>query len=73
MLQRGQFILNVFERIRYALQYTGPEFQHDPQCLIKVAVGASTVNVLCIDIEMGIRTEYVYPLSSVGRCRIVEL
>lgn len=57
--------------LRRALRFTGPHFDirkaSNLGAACEVAIGQSTINVI-ID-----KTEYVYPLATVGRAKIVNL
>ncbi len=50
-----------------AAKYEGPHFVCPPGSFLEVAMGASTVNVV-----VDSNTEYVYPLHTVGRIKIVS-
>lgn len=52
-----------------ALAFKGPEFIPDDEVEIEACVGASTINVRCIDTNDTV--EYIYPLASVGRIKLI--
>lgn len=56
--------------LRKALRFNGPNFvlskSNEPEPLLEVAVGHTTVNVVCDS-----SVEYIYPLSTVGRIKII--
>jgi hypothetical protein len=56
--------------LRKALRFNGPTFvlskSHQPDPSLEVAVGRTTVNVVCDG-----SAEYIYPLSTVGRIKII--
>lgn len=54
-----------------ALRFKGPHFRSTDSVDICVAVGSSTINVGCTTDSESI--EYVYPLHSVGRVKVVAL
>lgn len=58
--------------LRGALKFTGPEFKEDAHSCLSVAIGAGTVNVTVNLPGAGSAIEYVYPLDTVGRIRIIN-